>query len=338
MSDVAARAQALGVAPGTAAGYVSALQALERFAVVRGKSLVLASAVLLAEYAGESDATFAMLKRTAAAWRWLRVSAGMEPPSKEVLHQVVRHAATRAKRAGKISSKVALDVAKVLRTVRLACVEARRVFDDARSSWSNKFVAARNVCALLAACFGFCRSGDLCQIWAESVAATDEAVSFRCALSKEVLLARGTGSMSDIVILGAVPEDPLLCPVVWFRLFQEQRILLEATKVAKFLLCGVKGERLKPSTLGRPLQSVLRLAKVSGSPHCFRGSFASAALDLGFEVGAVTRQGRWKSVSTFWKFYDRRGMVSVVMDAVEASRAKSCISAFPRLLWQVVSR
>ncbi len=338
MSIATATGQALGLAPGTAMGYVSALKMLEEFAVSRGKSLVSAGALLLAEFAAETDASFALVKRASAAWRWMRVSAGMEPPSFVVMHQAVRHAATRAKRAGRISSKPATNVKLVMSALRDVGRAAKTVLDDTGSPVSRKFVAAREMCALVSACYGFCRASDLAAAWSESVAVTDLAVSFKCALSKEVLLSRGTGAMSDVLILGAVPEEPLVCPVTWFKLFLKQRSKSEATRVSKWLLCGAKGEKLEPATLSRPLKAVLSHAKVAGVPHSFRGSFASAALDIGFETGAVVRQGRWKSLSTFWRYYDRRGLVGVQLDAMEAARQKTSIVEFPRLLWRVVSR
>jgi hypothetical protein len=234
--------------------------------------------------------------------------------------------------------KPATNVKLVMASLRVVGREAKAVLDDPASTVSRKMTTSREMCALVSACYGFCRASDLAAAWSESVAVTDQAVSFRCALSKEVLLARGTGAMSDVVILGAVPEEPLVCPVTWFKLFIELRGKSEATRMSKWLLCGSKGEKLKPATLSRPLKSVLSHAKVAGVPHSFRGSFASAALDLGFESGTVVRQGRWKALSTFWRFYDRRGLVGVELDAMEAARQKDSIAEFPRLLWRVVSR
>jgi hypothetical protein len=97
MSVATARGQALDLSPGSAVGYVSALRMLEEFAVRHSKSLLSASALLLAEFAAETNASFALIKRAAAAWRWMRVSAGMEPPSFVGMQQAVRQVERRGR-------------------------------------------------------------------------------------------------------------------------------------------------------------------------------------------------------------------------------------------------
>jgi hypothetical protein len=338
MRRAAARAQALGLSAGTAAGYVSAMRALEAFAVDRGESWLTADELMFVEFAAQPEVSYALVKRAAAAWRWFFVATGQEPPRPVVLNQTVRHAASRARRANAIRSRAAVSVVDVMRCVRELCRRSKAALERGQPP-ESAWVIVRDVCVLLCACYGFLRPSDLAAVYAPSVSVSAGSdVSLQVALSKEVLLRSGTGALSSLVSLGAVTEEPLVCPVVWFQRMLAVRAAVPRVHESSWLFCGVDGGKLRAATLGRVLRRVLGLAKVAGTPHSFRCSFSSAALDLGVAMVSVVRQGRWSSDAVFWRHYNRQGMVGVSAREGRDGGGDVDVVAFPRRLWAAVSR
>jgi hypothetical protein len=310
-----------GLSDASVAAYNRAHLVLEEYARKSGEKLWQPSPHFFFNFAATNCISRpGAVKLSGMAWRWLFLSVGATPPPPQTIRLVISYAFAMARRQGKIGSKPALSVVGVWQALKKRLAVAADECDrtgDGQLSVSARFIRARDACMSLSAVYAFMRSSDVARVVEDSVVVGDDSVSFRAARTKELSRVSRSDARTAAMWLGRVSDDDVVCPVKWFRRFQALRSELGFGADQRQYFCAVNGDVITSSTVAQVLRGLVmdvEDARASGklaTPHALRGSMSSAALDMGVTLDDVLRQGRWKQASTFWHYYDRRGLVGI---------------------------
>ncbi len=316
LSRRGARSLVLGVRESTASNYARALRQLKEYASSRGEVLWRPSSTLFSNFVADRGVSPSGAHSAASALRWLFVSCGMTPPVPLTLRQAVSYAFARARDCGALHTKPALSFLHAWRTARSLAMETVTEMDclqDAPNATAKQFRVARDICIVLVVLYAWLRVSDVSRVVFSSLVIDDDAVSFRAMMTKSERLHKQAGPMTPTMVLGAVRDEPHMCPVRWHRCYMSLR---ESAGVnSTWMYCQTDGTQLRPTTVAFVLKRFLSRmppgTAEGATPHSLRGSGASAALDIGVTLDDVLRQGRWFKAATFLKHYDRRGMVGI---------------------------
>jgi integrase len=134
--------------------------------------------------------------------------------------------------------------------------------------------------------------------------------------TKELLNSRRGRQFSAQIQMGSPVRCSALDLPLWMGRLERAATELGLSPTRDSFICERNGTAMKATAVSTVLRRHLRNAGIEATPHAFRATFASLAIDLGFEMDVVQHVGRWSATKSLRRCYSKFGSVSRLPDNV----------------------